>query len=74
MTNYLFSFVFLMSLISISYSRVSDRYNSNFKFGINNQKEFLSSHNISEKEIDLKWKRRHNRRKKAKNRTPKRGK
>tara|TARA_B100001094_G_C17667435_1_gene547150 strand:+ start:56 stop:280 length:225 start_codon:yes stop_codon:yes gene_type:complete len=74
MINYLVNFVFLISLISISHSRVSDRYNSNFKLGINNQREFSSNYNISEKEIDLKWKRRHNRRKKAKNRTPKRGK
>ena len=66
MINYLVNFVFLISLISISHSRVSDRYNSNFKLGINNQREFSSNYNISEKEIDLKWKRRHNRRKKSK--------
>tara|TARA_B100001758_G_C17917991_1_gene357029 strand:- start:277 stop:501 length:225 start_codon:yes stop_codon:yes gene_type:complete len=74
MNNYVISFVFLISLISISHSRVSDKYNSNFKFGINNKKEFSSNHSVSEKENDLKWKRRHKRRKKAKNRTPKRGK
>ena len=61
-------------LIDFTFCSASKKFENNMYLNFKNNKVLLSSHNFTDESDELNWKRRHKRRKKAINRTPRRGK
>ena len=71
---YLIHLVTFCLLINFTFCRSSDKFENNIYLNFKNSKVSPSSYNFIDESDELNWKRRHKRRKKAINRTPRRGK
>ena len=61
-------------LINFTFCSVSEKFENNTYLNFKNNKFLILPHNLIDESDELNWKRRHKRRKKAINRTPRRGK
>ena len=71
---YLTNLVTFCLLINFAFCRTSEKFENNVYLNFKNNKVLPLDYNFNDGSDELNWKRRHKRRKKAINRTPRRGK
>jgi len=71
---YLTNLVTFCLLINFAFCRTSEKFENNVHLNFKNNKVLSLTYNFNDEVDELNWKRRHKRRKKAINRTPRRGK
>ena len=74
MLIYLTNLVTFCLLINFTFCRTSEKFENNAYLNFKSNKVMLLTYNFNDEIDELNWKRRHKRRKKAINRTPRRGK
>ena len=71
---YLINLATFCLLINFTFCRTSEKFENNVYLNFKNNKVLPLTYNFNDEIDELNWKRRHKRRKKAINRTPRRGK